>query len=153
MNALVRPVLGLLFALTASMAGANVPLDYLKLLEAEARASAPGFSGFSAPRGAAWFAAQHGTNWTCATCQPSNPLGSGKHATTGRTIAPLAPAASPQRLTDVTKIEKWFKRNCGDVLGRACSPLEKGDFLAYVTSIKPYSPFVNLRDSASSVHE
>ncbi len=48
----------------------------------------------------------------------------------------MAPAANPERLTDTAKMEKWFKRNCGDVLGRACTPSEKGDVIAYLTSLK-----------------
>jgi hypothetical protein len=63
-------------------------------------------------------------------------LSTGRHATTGREIAPLAPAANPARLVDVDRIEKWFKRNCNDVLRRACTAAEKGDVLAYLTSLK-----------------
>jgi hypothetical protein len=33
-------------------------------------------------------------------------------------------------------MEKWFKRNCGDVLGRVCTPAEKGDVIAYLNSLK-----------------
>jgi len=33
-------------------------------------------------------------------------------------------------------VEKWFKRNCNDVLGRACSAQEKADFTAYMISLK-----------------
>ena len=38
--------------------------------------------------------------------------------------------------SDAAKVEKWFKRNCGDVLNRACTALEKGDFLTYVLSVR-----------------
>jgi len=115
---------------------AEVPADYLNSLDAAARAGSAGFSGFSAARGKAWFAARHGTDWSCATCHTGDPLADGRHATTGRTIAPLAPAANPERLADAAKIEKWFKRNCADVLRRACTPTEKGDVIAYLTSLK-----------------
>ncbi len=120
----------------ASAGGAQVPMDYLKSLEQAARAADSGFAGFSARRGQAWFNSRHGTDWSCSTCHTDNPLAMGRHATTGRSIAPMAPAANPERLTDVAKIEKWFKRNCGDVLGRACTPVEKGDVIAYLTSLK-----------------
>ena len=33
------------------------------------------------------------------------------------------------------KVEKWFARNCNDVLGRACTPVEKGDVLAWLLSL------------------
>ncbi len=122
--------------LLAGAAAAEVPADYLRSLDAAAHENAAGFAGFSAARGAAWFASRHGTDWSCATCHTDNPLAGGRHATTGRSIAPLAPAANPERLSDTAKIEKWFKRNCTDVLGRACTPAEKGDVIAYLTSLK-----------------
>ena len=122
--------------LFAGAAGAEVPADYLRSLDAAARANAAGFAGFSAARGATWFASRHGSDWSCATCHTDRPLASGRHATTGRAIAPLAPAANPERLTDTAKIEKWFRRNCNDVLGRACTPVEKGDVIAWLTSLK-----------------
>jgi len=51
-------------------------------------------------------------------------------------IQPLAPAANPQRFTDVAQVEKWFKRNCGDVLKRECTAQEKGDILAWLVTLK-----------------
>jgi hypothetical protein len=33
-------------------------------------------------------------------------------------------------------VEKWFKRNCNDVVGRACTAQEKGDVLAYVMTAR-----------------
>ena len=128
-----------LATLTLALSGAvaaQAPADYLQSLHAAARAADSGFTTFSAPRGQAWFNARHGTDWSCSTCHTENPLAVGRHATTGRSIAPLAPAATPERLTDVAKIEKWFKRNCNDVIGRACTPAEKGDVVAYLTSLK-----------------
>ena len=106
-----------------SASEAQVPTDYLKSLETAARAAEAGFAGFSAQRGQAWFNARHGTDWSCSTCHTEDPRTVGRHATTGRSIAAMAPAANPERLTDTAKMEKWFKRNCGDVLGRACTPV------------------------------
>jgi hypothetical protein len=54
---------------------------------------------------------------------------------TGKVISPLAPAADPERFTSTAKVEKWFARNCNDVLGRACTPVEKGDVLAWLLSL------------------
>lgn len=121
----------------AGVADAQVPPDYLRSLEAAARTEHSGFIGFSAQRGRSWFTARHATDWSCSTCHTENPLAAGRHATTGRSIAALAPASNAERLTDTAKIEKWFKRNCGDVLGRACTAVEKGDVIAYLTSLKP----------------
>jgi hypothetical protein len=59
----------------------------------------------------------------------------GRHAKTGKTIAPLAPAANPERFTSLSQSEKWFKRNCNDVLARECTAQEKGDVLAYLMQL------------------
>ena len=44
----------------------------------------------------------------------------------------MAASASTARYTDPAKTEKWFKRNCKEVLGRECTAREKGDWLAYM---------------------
>ena len=93
-------------------------------------------AGFSAQRGELFFKATHGNDWSCASCHTANPLGPGKHAKTGKPIEPLAPAANPKRFTDAAAVEKWFRRNCNDVLGRACTAQEKGDVTAYLGSLR-----------------
>lgn len=98
------------------------------------RAAAP--AAVSAPRGEQFFNSRHGNDWSCSTCHTDNPLARGRHATTGKDIAPLAPAANPERFTEARRVEKWFRRNCRDVLGRACSAQEKADVLAYLMSLK-----------------
>jgi hypothetical protein len=122
--------------LTAGMAGAQTPQDLQRGYEAAARAEAAGFSGFSAQRGEAFFQSTHGGDWSCSTCHTRDPLAPGKHTVTGKNISPLAPAANPGRFTDAAKVEKWFKRNCGDVLRRDCTAVEKGDVLTYLTSLR-----------------
>jgi hypothetical protein len=47
----------------------------------------------------------------------------------------MAVSATPARYTDPAKVEKWFKRNCTEVIGRECSAQEKGDWLTYMTSL------------------
>ena len=121
--------------LSAAAAAAATPAEIQKGFETAARAGAPGFNGFSAERGQRFFAATHGNDWSCASCHTANPLAPGKHAKTGKEIAALAPAANPQRFTDAAKVDKWFGRNCNDVVGRACTAQEKGDVLAYLLSL------------------
>ena len=116
-------------------AAAATPAEIQKNFEAAARASAPGFGGFSAERGQKFFSATHGNDWSCTSCHTATPARPGKHAKTGKEIAPMAPAANPQRFTDAAKVEKWFNRNCNDVVGRACTAQEKGDVLAYLMSL------------------
>lgn len=96
----------------------------------------PSFKTFSAARGQRFFLSKHGNDWSCASCHTSDPTRSGKHDVTGRAILPMAPAANPKRFTDAAKAEKWFRRNCRDVVGRECSALEKGDVLAWLGSVR-----------------
>jgi len=117
-------------------AAAETPADFLRAFEQEARKADPAFRGFSAGRGRQFFQQPHGNDWSCASCHPDNPTGSGKHAKTAKLIAPLAPAANPARFTNAAKVNKWFRRNCNDVLGRTCTAQEKGDALTWLTTIR-----------------
>jgi uncharacterized protein DUF1924 len=110
------------------------PSEIQRSLEAEARQSTPGFTGFWEQRGEQFFNARHG-DWSCATCHTSDPRQPGRHATTGKGIAPLAPAANPERFTNPARVEKWFGRNCNDVLRRTCTAAEKGDVLTWLLSL------------------
>lgn len=98
-----------------------------------AQAGAPG----QAARGEAFFTKTHGGEWSCSSCHGHPPVAAGKHARTGKRIDPMAPAANPQAFTDSAKVDKWFRRNCKDVLQRECSASEKADVLAYLTSVRP----------------
>lgn len=123
----------LLFALPS---WAETPQDVLRNIEAGARSQSTSFNGFSATRGERFFQTTHGTDWSCATCHTQRPTQSGQHAITHKSIEPLAPAANAQRFTRPDKVAKWFKRNCNDVLKRACTPQEQGDVLTYLLSLK-----------------
>ena len=122
--------------LTAAVAQAETPQDFLNTYQAAAKAANTQFQGFSATRGEQFFKATHGNDWSCASCHTSNPAAVGKHASTGKAIDPLAPAANPERFTSTRKVDKWFKRNCNDVLSRECTALEKGDILTFLMAIK-----------------
>jgi len=122
--------------LGAGVAAAQTPAEIQRSYEAAARQAAPAFGGFSAQRGETFFKSPHGGDWSCASCHTQSPVAAGRHAVTGTAITPLAPAASPARFTDPAKVEKWFTRNCNDVLKRVCTPAEKGDVLAYLISLK-----------------
>ena len=97
-----------------------------------AEAGAPG----NATRGQSFFNSKHGGEWSCASCHGMPPTAEGKHASTGKAIAPMAPAFNPKAFTDSAKVDKWFKRNCNDVVSRECSAAEKADVLAYLNSLK-----------------
>jgi mono/diheme cytochrome c family protein len=102
---------------------------------AQARQENPAFKDFSAAAGQKLYNSK-GAEFSCASCHTDSPLAAGKHAKTNKEILPLAPAANPKRFSEAAQVEKWFKRNCNEVLSRACSAQEKGDFMAYVLSVK-----------------
>jgi hypothetical protein len=85
-------------------------------------------------RGQQFFTSRHEREWSCASCHGA---WVGKHAVTGKSIGPLAPAFNPERFTDPAKSEKWFRRNCNDVVGRACTAAEKADVLGWLLTLKP----------------
>jgi hypothetical protein len=87
-------------------------------------------------RGQLLFTTKHGKEWSCASCHTASPTVDGKHASTGKVISPLAPAFNPQGFTDPAKTEKWFRRNCNDVMGRVCTTTEKADVLAWLLTLK-----------------
>jgi len=126
-------ILGLL--LVVQPVHAETPESVLASIKNEASGT-PGFQGFSAARGETFYKAKQGGEWSCASCHTDNPAAEGKHAKTGKLIKPLAPSANAERFTDMAKVEKWFKRNCNDVLSRVCTPLEKGDILSFLLTIK-----------------
>ena len=131
-----RSIAAIFLASASFAAAAATPAELQQRFEAEARAASGAFAGFSAQRGEAFFKSAHGGDWSCASCHTQNPLAEGKHAKTGKVIAPLAPSANAGRFTDVRAVDKWFRRNCNDVLGRECTAQEKGDVLQYLMSLR-----------------
>lgn len=119
--------------LPASQAGAQAsrPADLLAAYSQEAGRPA------NAEQGRRFFTSTHGGEWSCASCHQNTPSTPGRHAATGKAIAPLAPAFNPERFTQASKVEKWFRRNCRDVLSRECSSSEKADVLAWLITLRP----------------
>ncbi|MCG3188268.1 MAG: Cytochrome c-type protein SHP [Burkholderiaceae bacterium] len=97
-------------------------------------ATAAGIQG-QAERGRAFFIGHHGGQWSCASCHGNPPTAAGRHASTGKSIDPLAPGANAASFSEAAKVDKWFRRNCKDVLQRECSAAEKADVLAYLISL------------------
>lgn len=116
--------------LLVSSAHATTPSEQLAAYAAQAGSAA------QAARGQEFFTSKHGKEWSCSSCHGATPTGDGKHASTGKVIAPMAPAFNPERFTDTAKTEKWFRRNCNDVVGRECTAAEKADVLAWLLTLK-----------------
>jgi hypothetical protein len=129
-------LVGLLFSINAF---ATTPQELLKQYEVQAKQENATFAGFSADRGASFYRTErthsNGKKVSCSTCHTSDPRQQGK-TRANKVIEPLAPSVNPQRFTDAAKVEKWFGRNCKDVLERACTAQEKGDYIQYLMSVK-----------------
>ncbi len=119
--------------LMASAASATPATD-----ELFARYKSEGAASFDAGRGQKnWTkegVVEGGEKMSCASCHGDDLSKTGKHHKTGKVIEPMAPSVNAERLTDVKKIEKWFKRNCNDAWGRECTAQEKGDVLKFLLS-------------------
>ena len=133
----MRPIHLLLTAAlvsAATMAAANPARQAILQVYAQAA----GVPGFSADRGKSFFETTHvggkPDTPSCTTCHGANPRQAGR-TRAGKAIDPMAVSANPARLTDPAKVEKWFTRNCDTVLGRPCTADEKGDVVAYLSSL------------------
>lgn len=135
---MIRPLLlaPLLVLPMAAMAADSARDAILAHYAAQAARADAGFQGFSAQRGEALFR----TRWaggddrtpSCTACHTDDPAARGRNAKTGRPIDPVAVSANPKRFTDPAEVEKQFGRDCKNVLGRECTPLEKGDYIAFM---------------------
>ena len=131
-NRLLISIIVLACALAPAAAGDSPVLDFYA---SEAKTSDPGFTGFSAERGEHLFRTKFSTGKpdtpSCTTCHTMDPREAGQ-TRAGKDIEPMAASASPKRYTDQAKTEKWFGRNCNNVLGRDCTATEKGDFITFM---------------------
>jgi Domain of unknown function (DUF1924) len=122
----------IIFVLTVSLAPvfaqAQSPEKMLDVYLQQARLENPGFSA-SASRGERIYFAKQSDRGdkptSCTACHTDSPKAAGK-TRAHKPIDPLAPVANVERLTDPKKVEKWFRRNCNDVLGRECNRAGKG---------------------------
>lgn len=100
-------------------------------------ATAAKVSSFSATRGqelhTRGFAGGKAETPACTSCHGKDTRGAGQ-TLTGKPIKAMAASVTATRYTDAAKVEKWFKRNCTEVLGRECTVQEKGDWLSYMLS-------------------
>lgn len=125
-------VIALVWASTAT--SADLVAGYVR----EVRQQNPGFSPDS-QRGSAFFKRRFAVNDkmpACTACHGDDMLKNGQHVITGKFIKAMAPAAEPSRLSDPAKVEKWFLRNCNEVVGRPCSAAEKADVAVWLMSVR-----------------
>lgn len=135
---MVRTLPALCLLLVGIAAQAETPQRIGETYAAEAAARQAGFTP-SAKRGETLFRQRFGNNDkmpACTSCHTDSPVNAGQHAVTGKAIRPLAVAANGQRFSDPAKVEKWFGRNCKEVIARDCTPAEKADFVAYMSEAR-----------------
>lgn len=123
----------LLLVAAVGTAYAESPATLLEGYSSEAARTAPGFAP-SAERGRDFFARKWGVSDkmpNCQSCHGSDLTQNGKHVITGKRIAPMSPQVNSERFTSSRKVEKWFKRNCKEVVGRACTAAEKADLIEF----------------------
>lgn len=134
----MKAITALALLLTSLASHAETPQQIRQIYVNEAAAQQAGFTP-SAKRGESFFRQRFASNDkmpACTSCHTDSPLNAGQHAVTGKAIKPLAVAANADRLSDPAKVEKWFGRNCKEVVGRACTPAEKADFVAYLSEAR-----------------
>ncbi|MFP5403409.1 MAG: DUF1924 domain-containing protein [Gammaproteobacteria bacterium] len=132
---MIKPLVFLGCLLLSATAAADTPAGFMARYAQQA-GIAP--DALSAARGEALYRSEHAGKHgqqSCASCHTANPRQAGQ-TRIGKRIEPLAPSANPQRFTDAAQVEKWFRRNCMDVLQRECSPREKGDLIAWLSQLK-----------------
>ncbi len=128
----------LLCSLLAGTTQAAAPNPVMEIYSQAARLEQPAFTP-SAQRGNAFFqqAFAHNPRMpACTSCHTDDPRQAGQHVVTGKRIRPLASSAESSRFSDPQKVEKWFGRNCQEVIGRACTAGEKADLVAYLSGVR-----------------
>lgn len=137
MNPMITAGMAAIAMILATPVSAGPRDDLLAHYATAAKSVTPGFSGFSAARGktlhAQVFAGGKADTPACASCHGKDPRSAGS-TPAGKAIKAMAISLTPDRYNDPAKVEKWFKRNCNEVIGRECSAQEKGDWLAYMVS-------------------
>lgn len=111
---------------------AGLPLEPAGLAAYQREAGSPA----DAERGRRFWTAEHrdgeGNSITCTSCHGLDLKKSGKHNKSGKVIEPMSRTVNAERYSDSEKVEKWFKRNCKQVLGRECTAREKSDVLLFL---------------------
>lgn len=134
----MRALPALCLLLASFVSQAETPQQIGQTYAAEATARQASFTP-AARRGEELFRQRFSNNAkmpACTSCHTDSPLNAGQHAITGKSIRPLAVVANAERFTDPAKVEKWFGRNCKEVVGRACTPAEKADFVTYMSEVR-----------------
>jgi hypothetical protein len=131
----IPAILACVAIVLSSASQAGVREDQLAQYASAAKAANPAFAGFSVERGKTLhtqtFTGGKPDTPACTSCHGKDTRGAGQ-TSTGKAIEAMAVSVTPTRYNDPAKVEKWFKRNCTEVLGRVCTEQEKGDWLTFM---------------------
>ena len=118
----------------ATAIAAEIAPPQKTVIESYLAAAGPGFSA-SAERGRSFFYTTHGGGKpdtpSCTSCHSVDLKRPGQ-SKAGKAIEPMAASVTSTRYGDAAHVEKWFRRNCADVVGRECTPAEKADVLSFL---------------------
>ena len=132
MRKFVLPFAAIVF-ISTNMAAVAGPAQDKVLQHYQAQAKSPA----SIERGKQIFTKRFGTGKpkmpSCTVCHGKTPYKTGK-TRVGKKIDPMALSRTKDRFSNLKKVEKWFRRNCKNVIGRECTAQEKSDFLAFMMS-------------------
>jgi hypothetical protein len=160
-------------------AQAQTPEQLQEHYAREAHAADPGFQGFSAERGRAFYLQKHPLKGvgavSCASCHRKDPreqirahrveilcrachvINDEEHPdpqhAKKRIIEPFAPRANAKRFRDLEHVEKYFATNCLMLLRRHCTPQEKGDLITWLLTVEGAPVLSPLPDPSPAVLE
>lgn len=139
----MRKVLLFFFSLTAlvsfsAQADVETAKAFARKYAVIAKHINPDFVGFHPDAGRQFFTREYtfrGKQISCSACHTDDPAKEGMHIKTKKKIASLSPVVNPKRFTDLDKIEKNFTEHCNEVMGRDCTAMEKGNYIAYLLTV------------------
>ncbi len=135
----MKSLILMIFLSLSAYAQSNEIQSYIESLEADVLKIEPDFKGFNAKRGELIFSSKHigkkGKEISCQSCHGIDLTKAGENFFTGKSIDALSPNANKERLSSVKSVKKWLRRNFRDVYKREGSAKEKGDVLAYISTI------------------
>ncbi len=136
-------ILALLLAIGALSLNAQADVESAKVFARKyavvAKTIDPNFKGFIPELGRNFFKREFtlkGKQVSCSSCHTDNPANTGKHMVTGKPIKPLSPVVEKNRFSNVDKIEEKFVEHCNEIIGRDCTAVEKGNYIAYLLTVK-----------------
>ncbi|MFM9834932.1 MAG: DUF1924 domain-containing protein [Methylophilaceae bacterium] len=111
------------------VANATTPQELIAKYEGRSAKASP-------TNGQTFFTTKHGKEWSCSSCHDKVPNHETNHIVTNKVIKPMSPNINAARFSDEAKVEKWFKRNCNDVVGRECTAQEKADVISWLLTVR-----------------